>query len=78
MSGEKATRAAPVAAQVNVGNVSMIRAGWNRKFVEELASFPNGTHDDQVDALSDAYVRLVPPRRRQDLEDARPIALYRR
>jgi predicted phage terminase large subunit-like protein len=78
MSGEKATRAAPVAAQVNVGNVSMIRAGWNRKFVEELASFPNGTHDDQVDALSDAFVRLVPPRRRQDLEDARPIALYRR
>ena len=54
-TGDKATRAAPAAAQVNVGNVSMVRAAWNAPFRAELASFPGGTHDDQVDAFADAF-----------------------
>lgn len=79
MSGDKATRAGPVAAQMNVGNVQMVRGQWNRAFTDELKSFPNGTHDDQVDALSDAFMRLLPPRSRQDIEDRRrPPAIYRR
>lgn len=57
-TGDKATRAAPVAAQVNVGNVSMIRAGWNAAFIDELAAFPSGSHDDQVDALSGAFAMV--------------------
>ncbi len=61
-SGDKATMAQPFAAQVNVGNVSMLRAGWNRALMDELASFPNGTHDDQVDALSSGFARLIPPK----------------
>jgi len=54
-TGDKATRAAPVASQVNVGNVDVVRASWNRAFLDELGGFPNGAKDDQVDALSRAF-----------------------
>ena len=54
-TGDKATRAAPAAAQVNIGNVDMVRAPWNAAFRAELAAFPGGTHDDQVDAFADAF-----------------------
>ncbi|EXE12607.1 terminase-like family protein [Acinetobacter sp. 983759] len=58
VSGDKITRAQPFAAQVNVGNVKMLRGDWNKAFIEELRNFPNGKHDDQVDAGSDAFNEL--------------------
>lgn len=58
-SGDKVTRAEPVAAQINVGNVLMLRGAWNDKFIDELRVFPNGIHDDQVDALSRAFSHLI-------------------
>ena len=61
VTGDKTTRASPLAAQVNVGNVLMLRGGWNAEFVEELRMFPAGTHDDQVDAASDAFNELAGP-----------------
>lgn len=61
ITGDKATRAAPFASQVNVGNVAMVRAQWNRALLDEMASFPSGTHDDQVDAGSDAFAELIAP-----------------
>lgn len=57
-SGDKVTRANPVASQVNAGNVSMVRAPWNKAFLDELTTFPNGKHDDQVDALSGAFEKI--------------------
>lgn len=54
-TGDKRTRAEPIAAQVNAGNVRMLRGAWNADLLEELAAFPNVEHDDQVDALSRAY-----------------------
>ena len=54
-TGDKATRAAPVASQVNVGNFAVVRGAWNRSFLDELAGFPSATKDDQVDALSRAF-----------------------
>lgn len=54
-TGDKATRADPFASQVNVGNVSLLRAPWNRVYLDELAAFPSGSHDDQVDASSGAF-----------------------
>ncbi len=60
-TGDKVTRAAPFASQVNVGNVSMLRGAWNRPMIEELGGFPNGSHDDQVDALSRAFAGLMAP-----------------
>lgn len=62
-TGSKETRAAPVAAQVNVGNLMMLRGAWNNQFVEELRAFPNGANDDQVDALSRAFAEFVDGRR---------------
>lgn len=58
-SGDKTTRASPLAAQINVGNVKMLRADWNNALTQELAAFPNGAHDDQVDALSRAYNKAI-------------------
>lgn len=58
-SGDKITRAEPVASQVNVGNVLMLRGEWNRAFIDELRMFPNGNHDDQVDALSRSFSHLI-------------------
>jgi predicted phage terminase large subunit-like protein len=55
-TGGKDTRAMPVASQVNVGNVAMVKADWNMPFRDELAAFPAGTFDDRVDALSGAFV----------------------
>lgn len=60
-SGDKVHRAEPFAAQVNVGNVSMLRAPWNDGLVAEMRVFPSGAHDDQVDASSRAFEALVTP-----------------
>lgn len=54
-SGDKRTRASPLAAQVNVGNVRMLKGDWNQLLINELGVFPNGTNDDLVDAASRAY-----------------------
>lgn len=62
VNGDKETRANPVAAQANVGNISMLSAAWNRDFIDELRNFPNGKNDDQVDALSDCYNHFVSER----------------
>ncbi|MGH8220902.1 MAG: phage terminase large subunit [Steroidobacteraceae bacterium] len=58
-SGDKVTRAEPFAAQVNVGNVCMLRAPWNDALTAEMRLFPNAKHDDQVDAGSRAFNRLA-------------------
>ena len=59
--GDKYTRALPIAARVEAGRLGIVRADWNRAFLDELAVFPAGAHDDQVDALSGAYGMLDVP-----------------
>jgi predicted phage terminase large subunit-like protein len=54
-TGAKETRAAPFASQVNVGNVSVVRGTWNAAYLDELAAFPSGMHDDQVDGSARAF-----------------------
>lgn len=63
VTGDKETRAKPFAAQVQAGNVKVLRGEWNEAFFGELENFPEGVHDDQVDAASDAFDQLVPKRR---------------
>lgn len=60
-SGDKVTRAEPFAAQVNVGNVVMLRGSWNAALIEEMRMFPNGSFDDQIDSLSRAFSHLIGP-----------------
>lgn len=59
VTGSKETRAEPLSSQMEVGNVFMVEALWNKDFVEELISFPNGKHDDQVDACSGGFNMLM-------------------
>lgn len=57
-TGSKVVRADPVASQINAGNVYLRRAPWNQALIDELAAFPGGDKDDQVDALSRAFMVL--------------------
>jgi predicted phage terminase large subunit-like protein len=63
LTGDKRLRAEPLAIQAQAGNVRLLRAPWNKAFLDELEEFPVGRHDDQVDAASGAFGRLV--RKRQ-------------
>lgn len=55
-TGSKEIRANTVSAQAKVGNVGMIRAHWNKAFLNFLVAFPDeAIHDDPVDALSGAF-----------------------
>ena len=58
-TGDKSTRARPASAQAEAGNVKLVRGDWNAPFLDELCSFPNGQHDDQVDAFADALNQLA-------------------
>jgi predicted phage terminase large subunit-like protein len=58
-TGNKQVRAEPFAAQVEAGNVYIVRAVWNNNYIDELCMFPNGAHDDQVDASSGAFAKIA-------------------
>lgn len=60
-TGSKEKRAEPVAAQAEAGNVKIIAGQWNEAFLNEVELFPNGSHVDQIDAMSRAFSRLVKP-----------------
>lgn len=56
--GGKVSRAYAVTAVIESGNVYVPHptiAPWVHDFVEEHAAFPTGTHDDQVDATTQAH-----------------------
>lgn len=57
-TGAKETRAEPFAAQMEAGNVYLLRGPWNEAFIDELCSFPQG-HDDQFDAAAGAFNHLA-------------------
>lgn len=58
ISKDKITRAKPVSAQCEAGNIKVLRAPWNAEFFKELENFPTGKHDDQVDVLSLGFNEL--------------------
>ena len=53
---DKVTRASPVSAQAEAGNIRVLLGHWNEDFFRELENFPEATHDDIVDALSGAFL----------------------
>ncbi|KLU66317.1 terminase-like family protein [Desulfosporosinus acididurans] len=60
VSGDKITRAEPFSSQWQAGNVLILAGPWNEAYFTELESFPDGAHDDDVDASSDAFSAVAP------------------
>lgn len=58
-TGDKVTRAEPLAAQAGAGNVLMVRGDWNEAFLEEASVFPAGKFKDQIDAATRAFSELL-------------------
>jgi predicted phage terminase large subunit-like protein len=58
--GGKITRAAAVSPLIEAGHIYLPHpqwAPWVDAFIEECAAFPNGAHDDQVDAMTQVFLR---------------------
>jgi len=58
-TGPKQTRAEPLSAQWQAGNVELVQGPWNREYLLEMSSFPGSEHDDYVDASSGAYLECT-------------------
>lgn len=57
---DKVTRAMPMLAQAEAGNVRLVRGGWDiTDWLDEYCAFPEGGHDDQVDSGSGAFAALT-------------------
>ncbi len=61
-TGDKETRAMPLAAQVEAGNVDIVAGDWNTDFLDEASTFPAGRFKDQIDAATRAFDQLVAKR----------------
>jgi predicted phage terminase large subunit-like protein len=55
-SENKLAYAGPVSSQAEAGNVRLVKGAWNEPFLAVLEAFPEGGHDDDVDALSLAFI----------------------
>ena len=59
--GGKESRVHAVTPQIEAGNVYLPEAAlapWIGLFIDECAAFPHGAYDDQVDAMTQALLRL--------------------
>lgn len=55
----KLQRALPWMNWIDDGKVYLVRGAWNKDFTDQLLSFPDGDHDDMVDAVSIAREMLT-------------------
>lgn len=61
-TGDKVTRAGPLSAQAEAGNIILVRnpsRDWISQFLDELHGFPEAKNDDVVDAASGAFKTLA-------------------
>jgi len=58
-TGSKIARAEPLASKAEAGNVYLCPGAWRDPFRLEAADFPNGKHDDQIDAAAGADAKLA-------------------
>jgi len=59
VTGDKTTRAGPLSSASEAGNVKLIKGIWNNAWLDEAMLFPEGEHDDQIDATSGALNQLT-------------------
>lgn len=72
---DKITRATPVQAIIEAGQLYRpTTATWWSELARELSSFPNGAHDDQVDALAWACLNLQAIAPNEHITPARSMA----
>jgi predicted phage terminase large subunit-like protein len=57
--GNKEMRASVWGSRLQDGVIRILRGEWSAAFVDEMDAFPNGEHDDQVDAVSGGYAYLI-------------------
>jgi predicted phage terminase large subunit-like protein len=57
-TGPKEERATPVSSAAEAGNIKLVNGPWISGFLDEFEAFPQGMHDDQVDAVSGAFEQL--------------------
>jgi predicted phage terminase large subunit-like protein len=65
VTGSKEVRAEPYAAQVEIGNVSLVQGDWVRDFIDEHEPFPMGKFSDRVDGASGAFNKLNEPKKKK-------------
>ncbi len=58
-SGSKELRAMPASRAAYNGLIKVVRGAWNDQFFAEVEAFPDGKHDDIVDAFSGAFNDLA-------------------
>ena len=57
-SGSKTERALPIIGIAERGDLWLLDRRWTEPFLEEATAFPQGLHDDQVDAIPQAHAFL--------------------
>ena len=55
------SRAKPLAAQAEAGNVKLVRGPWNEAWLRHMHGQPDLPHDDIMDASSGAFGELSLP-----------------
>lgn len=59
VTGDKVERAMPYSAQVEAGNIDLLRGEWIKDFIAEHEQAPNGSFKDQWDAAGGAFNKLA-------------------
>jgi predicted phage terminase large subunit-like protein len=57
-SGSKELRAEPLASQIEIGKVSVLKRVWTKAWLDELRFFPKSRFKDQVDSVASAFNEL--------------------
>jgi predicted phage terminase large subunit-like protein len=67
-TGKKEDRAKPLASQAEAKNVFLVKADWNKAFIDEASLFPKSKNDDQIDAAAGGLNKIA-------LSGRRPLRL---
>lgn len=59
VTGDKVTRAEPLSAQAEGGNVDVVEADWTKGFLRRMHAFPDGKFLDETDAAAGAFNKLA-------------------
>lgn len=59
VTGSKEDRSDPLESAFQGGLIFLLLGGWNGEFIDEGVSFPRGANDDQIDAASSCYSKLL-------------------